>query len=192
MRPVYKQLQIMNKTGFSYLDYAKLSRLQTQITNKRDQILVKFLYQTGCTVNELVNVKIEHINFRNKTVKFPAKSTKANKGRICFISEELTKEIKSSIRKNSFYLLSSRQSKQITTKRVRQLIQKYSQKAGLGKINPQIIRYTHIAHAIQKEMPLKVIQKQVGMKNLRISQISQTLSANKIENEYSRFWKNEE
>ena len=182
----------MKRKVIQYLSKKEFNRLKNQIDNSRDQLLLNLLYETGCTVNELINIKVKDIHFGKKIIKFPSESTKSNKSKISFISKTLTEKIKKFTEKQiSSYLFVTRQSSQITTKRVRQLIQFYSQKAGLGKINPQVIRYTHIAHALEKGIPLTVIQKQVGMERLRILQIYETLVPEEKEGEYDKFWSNE-
>lgn len=183
----------MNKKEIIYLNRKELARLYHQIENSRDLLMLDLLYFSGCTVNELINIKIKDIDFSKNLIKFPAESTKGNKSRDSQVPKKLIKQIKEYVasEKPAMYLFSSRQSSQITTKRARQLIQGYSQKADLGKINPQIIRYTHIAHALQKGLSLTAIQKQVGMERLRIVQIYEALVPEEEENEYEKFWSNE-
>ncbi|MFC1800612.1 tyrosine-type recombinase/integrase [Nanoarchaeota archaeon] len=161
----------MKNQYIQHLLREEFNRLKYIIDCKRDQLILNILYETGCTVNELVNIKIKHINFRNRTIKFPPESTKTNKKRFSFISPALAKQIKKFSSEQKEFLFSSRQSPQLTTKRVRQIIQSYSEAAGLGKINPQIIRYTHIAHALERGIPLTAIKKQIGIGRLRIVQV---------------------
>ncbi len=182
----------MKKKVVESLSKRDFSRLKDQIDNDRDKLILNVLYETGCTVNELVKIKIKEIDFEKKIIKFPSASTKSNKPRVSYISKNLVNEITEYIKNHdSPNLLASRQSSQITTKRVRQLIQSYSQKAGLGKINPQVIRYTHIAHALEKGITLAAVQKQVGMERLRMVQIYEVLVPEEKEGEYEKFWSNE-
>ena len=179
----------MKKRGIEYLSKEELDIFRAAIQNRRDLLLLNILYETGCTVNELVNIKIQDIDFEKNTISFPPESTKSGKSRTSFISGTLARRIKN--HKDSGYLFTSRQSSKITTKRVRQIIQSYSKSAGLGKINPQVLRYTHIAHALERSIPITAIQKQVGMEGLRIVQIYESLVPEEKENVYEKFWSNE-
>jgi len=180
----------MKKKVICSLSRSELARLKNQIQNERDQLILQILYETGCTVNELVNIKYNNINVKSKTIKYPSDVTKTKKSRVCFISRKLIGDLKKYTRGENFvYLFFTRQSSNITTKRVRQLIQSYGKKAGLGKINPQVIRYTHIAHALERGIPLTAIQKQVGMERLRMVQIYESLVPEEKEGDYDKFWK---
>jgi len=182
----------MKKKVIRCLSKREFNSLNSQITDERDKLVLKILYETGCTVNELISIKVKEIDFEKKIIKFPAENTKMKRSRVSFISKELVEETRKFVEKKiSPYLFTTRQSSKITTKRVRQLVQSYSQKAGFGKINPQVIRYTHIAHALEKGIPLSAIQKQVGMERLRMVQIYEALVPEEKEGEYEKFWSNE-
>ncbi|MBU0456666.1 MAG: site-specific integrase [Nanoarchaeota archaeon] len=179
----------MKKKVIRYLSNDEFNSLKNKINDNRDKLILNILYETGCTVNELVKIKTKDIDFGKKIIKFPPESTKSNKLRTSFISKELAKEIEKFTEKNSSqHIFTTRQGSGITTKRIRQLIQNYSQKAGFGKINPQVIRYTHIAHALEKGIPLTAIQKQVGMERLRIVQIYEALVPEEKEGNYDKFF----
>lgn len=184
----------MKKKEIVYLNKKELARLYHQIDSSRDLLMLDLLYFSGCTVNELINIRIKDIDFSRNTIRFPPESTKGNKTRISQIPKKLIRQIKEYLgtEKPVMYLFTSRQSSKITTKRVRQLIQSYSEKANLGRINPQVIRYTHIAHALQKGLSLTAIQKQVGMERLRIVQIYEALVPEEEENGYEKFWTDEQ
>lgn len=172
-----------------YLSKEEIGRIETCMEISRDRLILSTLFETGCTVNELVQIETKDIDFEGCVIYFPAENTKTHHGRVSSVSHQLCEQLKSFSQKHkSNYLFTSRQRTQITTKRVRQLIQKYAKLAGFKKVNPQTIRYSHIAHAIAKSIPLTTIQKQVGMKELRMIQIYETLRAKEKEDEYKKFW----
>ena len=176
--------------GVNYLTIEQFNQLDSSISNKRDKLILHIIYETGCTVNELVQIKIKDIDFKN-SIKFPSKNTKMNKERVSYVSAELLKEIKifSKGKKANDFLFSTRQGEGITTKRVRQIMQSYSKKAGLSKINPQIIRYTHVVHAIEKGIPVRAIQSHIGIDSLRMSQIYDAVAPKETEDVYKKFFK---
>lgn len=97
---------------------------------------------------------------------------RTNEKREAQISQNLLTTIKKYLKNNktpSKYLFSTRQSSNITQKRVQQILGQYQIK-GI-KITPQIIRYTHIAHAYQKGVAIQDITKQVGLRRSRTIEI---------------------
>lgn len=174
-----------------FLSDEQYNRLDNSISNIRDKLFLHVIYETGCTVNELVQIKIKDIDFKNKYIKFPAENTKTNKARSSYVSLGLLNKIKlfSKGKKSDDFLFSTRQGDGITTKRVRQIMQSYSRKAGLSKINPQIVRYTHIVHALKKGIPARAVQEHVGIDSLRMSQIYDAVMPKEKEEVYAKFFK---
>ncbi len=187
------------------LDEEELKLLEKSIGPERDKLLLKILYETGCTVNEAVRIRIDDLDLFGGKINFPAENTKSKKAKTSIISRELAETIKEYLEKKqqeekkrsdekpkgqpSNYLFSTRQSGRMTTKRVRQLLQKHGQKAGIGKVLPQMIRYAHIIHAINKGLPLEAIAKQTGLDKIRIIQIYDATSQEEPQEQYIKLFK---
>ncbi|RMF05540.1 hypothetical protein D6764_04530 [Candidatus Woesearchaeota archaeon] len=178
-----------------FLTLKEWERIKEQPKNLRDQIIIELLYATGCTVNELVNIKVSDLSFEKHEVRIGAESSRNHEGRKALIPSSLIEKIEDYLREihpgeeKSRYLLATRQSPQITTKRVRQIVQKYASLAGVkDKNNPQILRYTHIVHAFRKGVPIPAIQRQVGIKRSRAIQIFNQLKTEVTEDAYRAFW----
>jgi len=177
-----------------YLTTKEWNSVSRQAKDERDKLILELLYATGCTVNELVNIKVSDIDFRLKKVHIRAANSRNHESRISYLSTELTWNIRDFLKvikrfeDRQGYLLFTRQSSQMTTKRIRQLVQKYTLAAGIiGKNNPQILRYTHIVHAYMKNVPIAAIQKQVGLKKTRAIQIFSELQTKTTEKDYRKF-----
>lgn len=181
----------MRKTSsINYISIEKIKKLLDSITSNRDKLIIKILFETGCTVNELVKIKILDIDFINNLINFSKTSTKSHKNKTSSISHSLVSELKKYVDDSrQEYLFSTRQSSLMTTKRVRQIIQFYGSKAGFPtKLNPQILRYSHIAHALESGISLKAIQKQTGLEQLRLRQISEEILSEDFEDVYKDFF----
>lgn len=171
-----------------YLAQEDIISLAKAMQNNRDKIILLLLYETGCTITELTNIQIKDIK-PNKQEIIIKNSVRTNETRITKVSKELIKTIKSIIRTkpNNSFLFSTRQSNNITPKRIQQILGKYKIKN--LKITPQIIRYTHIAQAYQKGIAINEITNQVGLKRSRTIEIfSQLKTTGK---DYSLFLKEE-
>ncbi|GEM_PF-3655257 len=140
----------------------------SSLSNLRDRIIVKLLFETGCSVNELCSIKVsDYIQPKDylslNKIKFLDRSS--------VISENLAVEIRKYIlfrkRHQEDYLFSQNVSKPLSVKRVEQLVSEiYSR-----KIRPMQIRYMHIVHAASKGLSPDTICEQTGLSRQRILQI---------------------
>jgi site-specific recombinase XerD len=173
-----------------YLSFNQIQNLINSIKDMRDKLLVKILYETGCSLGELVNLKVSDIDENRIIITDP--NTK--KSRISRISQKLGKEIALFIKGNNIpkesSIIFTKNSANISEKRVRQLLQNYAQELGYGKINPQMLRYYHIAHAYSNGVLIENISSQLGIKKLRIFQILSELKVDPKQNLYDNFFEN--
>jgi integrase/recombinase XerD len=163
-----------------YLKRAEWGKLVNSIFNLRDSIILGILYETGCTISELVLIKVKDITPTNIQIK----------ERHSVISLQLYTRIQMYFElegKDKEFLLSSRQSENMTQKRIIQIVRFYSKRMGF-EITPQILRYTHIAHAYECNVPVSTIINQVGLKKSRIIQILSEITVGDQAKEYSNFY----
>ncbi|MBN2880444.1 site-specific integrase [Candidatus Woesearchaeota archaeon] len=175
----------MTKENITYLEVEEIIDLVRNTKNTRDKILIQILYETGCTVSELTNIKVRDVKLRNKQIVF-SENSHAKEKREAHISLNLLNNIKEYLNtrdSTSSHLLSTRQSAKMTPKRIQQLISEYI--TTKGKITPQILRYTHIAHAYNKGVGISEITKQVGLKRSRAIEIFSQLKEPK--SSYNKF-----
>ena len=151
------------------------------ISNSRDKLLIRLLYETGCDINELVCIKIKDI-LGNKI--------RINK-RFPYISSKLAKDINFYIKGNMLlknqYLISTSRG-QMSAKRITQLIQLHTEHILKVKINPQSFRYLHIIHTYSNGVYIENIAKQLGITKLRVFQIINEMGV-KQKNNYGMFLK---
>ena len=85
--------------------------------SKRDELLIRILSEIGCTVSELVNIKVEDIKTNSIFV--------GEQRRKVEISALLYEKIRKYTHTNSSeFIFSSRQSKKLNVRRVQQIIKK--------------------------------------------------------------------
>jgi integrase len=179
----------LEKSGsIRYLTRDDWRILEKAPSSMRDSLILRILYETGCTVNELVNIKRSHCDFVANTVRIRPEHARNHANRVAYISERLSKDLQSygSLHEGE-YILSGRQGEGLTTKRIRQLVQKYCEQCGIHDAGPQVLRYTHIVHAYQKNIPLQAIQRQVGLRRSRAIDIFQELPELGSKDAYRKF-----
>ena len=167
------------KNSESYISLKDVRGLISSIRSARDKLMLRILYESGCSLVELVEIKVSDIS---------GNKIKIHHGKLRFssVSGKLAKDIREYIKGNQLsantYLISTRQSNKISEKRVRQLI------LGYTKINPQKFRYFHIAHAYLNGVFIENIAKQIGLTTYRIFQILNNMGL-APQNRYNQFLK---
>lgn len=147
-----------------YLTHKQIKQLEALTKAPRDKLLIRTQYETGCTVSELVNLKREDLKNHSIHVN----------NRTCYVSKELLEELDHYLQRHkSRYVFTSRQNNQLTTKRVQQITKQLIQQvdSSIQKPTPHILRYSHIVHAAQQQIPLNNIMQQTGLAEQRISQV---------------------
>ena len=150
------------KKGVKYLSESEMDSLRTSIAAREGAIL-GLLYETGCRVHELVSLRFDEVDLENGCVRFGDRQAR--------ISARLAQQLVSIAGRRQTYVFSTRQSERMTTKRVRQIVQLVSRNVLGVRVSPQAIRYSHIAHALRRGVPMSRIGTQVGLKSLRSRQL---------------------
>lgn len=163
--------------------------LFSSISDSRDFILVKILYETGCTLQAVCKIKVDDFEFIKCKVKIFLNESNIL-GRECFLSTKLCSEVKLYIKKMKMkdddYLFSTRQSESMTPKRVSQIIEYYLNRIGVHDKTGKCIRYTHIVDAYKNKVSIEQIEKQVGIKKPRLVQICGSVKTDN--NAYDNFF----
>ncbi|MFA6073269.1 MAG: site-specific integrase [Candidatus Woesearchaeota archaeon] len=163
----------------------------------RDEILLKTLFETGCSLSELAKIKVKDIktpinHITPPTITFNSRISVISKA----LADNILKYINERNRRNEEYIFSQQPTKQFSVKRIEQIIQTTllnentnsdSTKNKYLKINPQEIRYLHIAHALSKNLSLDTISAQTGLSKQRLLQIIDRFNFINIQS-YSSFF----
>jgi len=170
------------KDTIKYLKKEEWDKLRGSIGNYRDKLIVTLLYATGMRVGEFTKLRVEDIDFEERFIRIPAENTKTKEARTVFIPREILNDLRG-------YLRLEKKKKgrifDLTTRRVQQLIKKYSSRAGVG-VTPHTLRHTHIVHSLLNQVPITAVQKQVGHKRLTTTQIYSDLAPEQVRQAYER------
>ncbi len=141
----------------------------------RDVTLLELLYSTGVRVSELVNIKIEDIDFNERTIKILGKG---NKERIVLYSKVLASYLEDYLIKRSTfkpdhnYLFINKFGNKLTDRGVRTIIDNVLKKGMVDfHISPHMIRHTFATHLLDNGADLKCVQELLGHKNLSSTQV---------------------
>jgi len=128
----------------------ELERFYGQISNSTHKLIFQTLETSGLRVAELCNLQVDRIDFRSNLI-FVSKG-KGQKDRVTVIGNRLKEKLQIYLqgRKNKFLFESNRHTK-FSTRRIEQLCQEYTTRAGITKnFTPHTLRHlwnTRLAEA---------------------------------------------
>ena len=138
----------------------------------RSEVLILFLYNTGCRPGEASRVKIKDIDFNNKFVLI--KKTKGKKERTAHIFDDnFLQYLKfyTSNKESEEYLFLSNWNKTYTVKGITKKLKSIAQQAGINpeKISAHKFRHTHAVHAIKSGVSIVSVRDQLGHSSIAIT-----------------------
>ncbi len=159
---------------------------------ERDFTMVELMYACGLRVSELVNLKVEDINFE---IGFLRITGKGGKERIVPISEQTIIRLKNYIKqlrinllkgRESPYLFISNRGNALTRQRFWQTLKKYARQAGL-KISPHVIRHSFATHLLEGGADLRAVQKMLGHSDISTTQIYTRVTSDRLKRMYEKY-----
>jgi len=153
---------------------------------KRDQLILELFYATGVRLSELIELKLNSINFSNNTIKVLGKR---NKERIIPIGNNLSQLIKEYIKEREnlnnkepqFFL--TKVGKKMYPKLVYSIVNSYlSQVTTVSKKSPHVLRHTFATHMLNNGADLNTIKEILGHANLSATQVYTHNTIEKLKN----------
>ena len=140
----------------------------------RDQSIIELLYATGVRVSELVNIKVNAVDFRNRTIRVFGKGRKERM--VIFTKsckETLVQYIRSNpLKKSKDYLFTNAKGDQLTTRGVEYILDQIQNKCGIQLgLHPHMLRHTFATHLLEGGADLRVIQELLGHESINTTQI---------------------
>ena len=167
---------------------------QETIKGLRDSALLELLYASGFRVSELVNLKMEQIDFEEGFIRCMGKGAKERIVPLGFTASLRLKEYLISSRtkllkgKNSPYIFPNSRGKPLSRQWVWKIIKHYGEKAGLKKaIKPHILRHCFATHLLANGADLRSVQLLLGHSDISTTQIYTRVSLEKMRRIYQRY-----
>ena len=169
------------------------------ISSERDKILVSTLFETGCSISDLANIKVKDHTPAIDHTSLPTITFGKRKSAISSeLSVMLTTLATTRKRNKEEYLFSQQPSKPFSVKRIEQIFddsffeasQQFLKKNKITKkirVKPYDIRYLHIAHALTKGLTIDSISAQTGISRQRITQLLDKLDLSNVQSYVSFF-----
>jgi len=166
----------------------KLSNFKKNFLKVRNRLIIYFLFFTGVRVSELVNIKINEIDFESNTIKVLGKG---NKERIVIFSDELKDlineylTIRKDFIKDNEYLFISLRRKRITPRMIQVLFKKLSKLVMKSfNITPHVLRHTFATVMLSNGADIVTIKELLCHSSLSTTQIYTKVSIQHLKDNY--------
>lgn len=158
---------------------------------QRDRLILELLYGTGVRVSELVNIKINDIDFNNNSIKVRGKG---NKDRYVFYGKYCKEAINNYMKNGRIsllngqtcdYLLLNRFGKNISVVSIRKILNEIINKCSLDiKISPHVLRHTFATHLLNEGADIMHVKELLGHSSLSTTSIYTHVTNEKIKEVY--------
>ena len=177
---------------FKYNEYVELVNSIDTNTNLgvRNKCIFEVLLATGCRVSELVNIKLNDIDLNNQEIKVLGKGKKM---RIVYLGSYAIDSINEYLNirgellgnKNNDYLFLNHLGNKITTRGVRDIIDKILLKSSSNlKITPHTFRHSFATMLLNEGCDLKSVQELLGHISLSTTSIYTHVSNEELKRVY--------
>lgn len=160
---------------------------------QRDRLILELLYATGIRVGELVNIKIDEIDFYRKEIRILGKGNKeriTEFGDYCldamnnFIDDGRNKILIKHHVQND-YLIINEHGKKITTRGVEMIVNNIVKKAALKKhVSPHMLRHSFATHLLNEGCDILTVQELLGHESLESTAIYTHVSNERLRQVY--------
>jgi integrase/recombinase XerC len=145
---------------------------------RRDRALLELLYAAGLRVSELVRLDLGQVNLETREIRVWGKGSKE---RVVLMGKPAAEALSAYLsqgrpgllgKKRSLALFLNRYGGRLTERRVQQLLDKYTHKAGINKkVHPHMLRHTFATHLLDGGADLRVVQELLGHARLSSTEI---------------------
>lgn len=167
------------------LNEDEIEKILSSCSRVKDKLLIRLLLDTGLRASELLSITIKDIDINNNMIR--VRNTKNGEERVVFFTNETKHLLKKYIRnKNPDDKLFNMSYDALYRK-----IKRIGKKVGID-LRPHILRHTFATISLKKGMNLITLQKLLGHKDIKTTQIYTHLILEDMKNEYLKVMGNKE
>ncbi len=149
--------------------------------SKLAKVIFNFLFNTGCRLSEMINLKYDDINISKKRARVLGKG---NKERIVFFTdkckillEDYIKERNELAIDDNFFV--TKNGKALSVNKVSSIFSVYKKKLGFAKLHPHMLRHSFATHLVKSNLDIRRVQLLLGHSSLATTQMYTHLSLDK-------------
>lgn len=169
---------------------------RTDEFQKRDQAILELLYASGVRVSELVAIKLQDIDMRNRTIRVFGKG---NKERLVMFTKSCQETLrdyllnsrdsfvsKNKLEYNVEFLFVNSLGKKLSTRGVEYILKGIEDKTGIQVgLHPHLLRHTFATHLLEGGADLRVIQELLGHSSINTTQVYTHITEEAMKYQYN-------
>ncbi len=167
------------------IDEIDINKMIALTENLRDKVVLEILYGTGIRREELVQLRVDDINFNQGFIRVFGKGSKERYVPLYSDALELIKELLAT--QDSEWVFEGRYGGHLSVRQVNDIIAKYRTKVNKPWITPHKFRHSFATHLHNNGAELKVIQDLLGHSNPSSTQVYTKVSNERNRLEYLQY-----
>ena len=180
----------------NYLNYEEIEEILDFIdinSNEglRNRLLIELFYATGCRVSEIINIKLEDIDFSSRSIRIFGKGSKE---RIVYYGDYaasyLDSYLKSDYNSGCEYLFVNNKKDKLTIQEVEGIIKHIMEHLSIKThVTPHTLRHTFATHLLNNGADIKTVQELLGHASLNTTGIYTHVSSDRLKEIYFKTFK---
>lgn len=166
-----------------------LEKFRSACKNQRERALVEFFISTGCRVSEVASIKVQDINWQDRTIDIIGKGNKKRTVIFSIRTKVYLEDYLSTFSTPPEYLFCNSKGTphKITKEALEKAIRIIGQRANISEsVFPHKLRHTFATNALNSGMSITSIQALLGHSDLSTTQIYAKIRKETIINDYNR------
>ncbi|MCR4285171.1 MAG: tyrosine-type recombinase/integrase [archaeon] len=162
----------------------EVKKLLEALDTKKSKLMVSLIYAAGLRVSELLNLKVDSLNFEEKIGQI--RQAKGRKDRIfnipMFLQRDLQKQAKKQKELDNEYLFTNPSSKRpLSSRNLQKIVSLASKRAGILKdTHCHTLRHSFATHLLENNTDIRKIQELLGHADLSTTQIYTHISSEEL------------
>lgn len=160
----------------------EIKKLLESCSNKKSRLMLSLIYACGLRVSEIVNLKINDLNFNERVGKI--KQSKGKKDRVFNIPDKLFKQLfkqrEEQKKLNKEYLFTGKNGN-LSTRNIQKIVQTAVKKSGITKqVHPHTLRHSFATHLLEDGIDIRYIQGLLGHSSISTTELYTHISAQQL------------
>lgn len=178
----------------NYLNYTEMEELLESIDISTDEglkrrLLIEMFYSTGCRVSEIINIKVNDIDFLNKKIRIMGKGSKE---RIVYYGDYAKKYLDKYLSKglDKDYLFVNKHGDKYTVEEIELIVKDIMKHLSIKThVTPHTLRHTFATHLLNNGADIRSVQELLGHSNLSTTGIYTHVSSDRLKEVYFKTFK---
>lgn len=159
----------------------EVKRLIDSAGSYKSRVIIQFLYSSGLRLSELINLKINDLEIKEK-IGWVRKG-KGNKDRMFILSDIIIKELEKymlTLEPDEKYLFPGEKGP-ISARNIQKIIENATEKAGIKKkVHPHMLRHCFATHLLEAGVDIRKIQELLGHSSLSTTELYTHISTQQL------------